>query len=278
MDATAVETIVAHVRPGDPDPEAFLPALRRGQAVKPDRASELMDALRRLEAEQEGATVLDRQLSYALHRLAMESQVMLTEAWPGVFDRPMVATIRAVQEMVERILSGQDIRYLSDTRDSPARRHRRDRAGDRNLARAPRGRPARRRPPCARACSGPSRSRTCARRSATTSARGHAIYPQGGATALDYGGVPRRPGVAIDTRALCRVIDYPHADMTITVEAGITAAALRDGPGREEPAAADRRARRPIGRRSGASSPPTPAGRGGSASAGLATRSSASAS
>ena len=39
--------------------------------------------------------------------------------------------------------------------------------------------------------------------------------------------MPGRPGVAIDTRSLGRVIDYPHADMTITVEAGITAAALR---------------------------------------------------
>ena len=55
---------------------------------------------------------------------------------------------------------------------------------------------------------------------------GLAIYPQGGATALDYGGIPGRPGVAIDTRSLCRVIDYPHADMTITVQAGITAASL----------------------------------------------------
>jgi glycolate oxidase FAD binding subunit len=33
--------------------------------------------------------------------------------------------------------------------------------------------------------------------------------------------------VAIDIRSLSRVIDYPYADMTITVEAGITAAALR---------------------------------------------------
>ncbi len=57
--------------------------------------------------------------------------------------------------------------------------------------------------------------------------QGHALYPQGGATALDYGGSPRRPGVAVDTRSLCRVIDYPAADMTITVEAGITLGALR---------------------------------------------------
>ncbi len=54
-----------------------------------------------------------------------------------------------------------------------------------------------------------------------------AIYPQGGATALGYGGAPSRPGVAIDMRSLDRVVDYPHADMTITVQAGITAASLQ---------------------------------------------------
>ncbi len=56
---------------------------------------------------------------------------------------------------------------------------------------------------------------------------GHALYPQGGATALDYGGIPRRPGVAIDLRGLARVVDYPAADMTITIEAGMTLAALQ---------------------------------------------------
>ncbi len=53
-------------------------------------------------------------------------------------------------------------------------------------------------------------------------AEGMAIYPQGGRTALDYGGIPRRPGVAVDVTGLNRVIDYPAADMTITVEAGLT--------------------------------------------------------
>jgi glycolate oxidase FAD binding subunit len=58
-------------------------------------------------------------------------------------------------------------------------------------------------------------------------ALGRAIYPQGGKTALEYGGIPARPGVAVLTTALCRLIDYPFADMTITVEAGITLSALR---------------------------------------------------
>jgi glycolate oxidase FAD binding subunit len=62
---------------------------------------------------------------------------------------------------------------------------------------------------------------------ARRAAEGTTIYPQGGRTALDYGGIPDRPGAAIDTTALNRVIDYPAADMTITVEAGITLGALR---------------------------------------------------
>lgn len=57
---------------------------------------------------------------------------------------------------------------------------------------------------------------------------GSALFPQGGCTALDYGGVPRRSGVAIDLTALDTVIDYPAADMTITVEAGITLGRLQE--------------------------------------------------
>ena len=56
---------------------------------------------------------------------------------------------------------------------------------------------------------------------------GLAIYPQGGRTSLDYGGVPARPGAAIDVTRLSEVIDYPAADMTITAGAGMTLAALQ---------------------------------------------------
>jgi glycolate oxidase FAD binding subunit len=58
-------------------------------------------------------------------------------------------------------------------------------------------------------------------------AGGHAIYPQGGKTSLDYGRAPGRPGVAIDTTSIGQLIDYPFADMTITVQAGMTLTALR---------------------------------------------------
>jgi hypothetical protein len=111
MDPSAIEAVLSHVGPGQNDPHAFLPALRRGVPVPPEKVAQLMAALQRLELDNQGATLLDRKLSYALHRLAMESQVLLTEAWPGVFDDRMQTAIRGVQEMVERILSGQNIRY-----------------------------------------------------------------------------------------------------------------------------------------------------------------------
>jgi glycolate oxidase FAD binding subunit len=57
---------------------------------------------------------------------------------------------------------------------------------------------------------------------------GTAIYPVGGGTMLEYGLPPTKPGTAVDLRGLDRVIDYPARDMTITVQAGIPIASLRD--------------------------------------------------
>lgn len=45
---------------------------------------------------------------------------------------------------------------------------------------------------------------------------------------LDYGLPPTKPGSIVDLRGLDQVIDYPARDMTITVQAGITIARLRD--------------------------------------------------
>jgi hypothetical protein len=109
-DRTTLEVLFRHVGQGG-DESAFLPCLRRGVPVSAARSAELLNALSQLELEHRGAEVLDRRMAHALHRLALESQVLLTDAWPGVFDGPMIAAIRAVQEAVERILSGQDIRY-----------------------------------------------------------------------------------------------------------------------------------------------------------------------
>jgi glycolate oxidase FAD binding subunit len=64
-------------------------------------------------------------------------------------------------------------------------------------------------------------------------AAGQGIYPVGGRTTLDVGMPPIKPGIALDTTALNQVIDYPARDMTITVRAGITIAALQAELARE---------------------------------------------
>ncbi|MCS7159505.1 MAG: FAD-binding oxidoreductase [Gemmatales bacterium] len=56
---------------------------------------------------------------------------------------------------------------------------------------------------------------------------GEAVYPLGGGTLLDYGLPPAKPGRAIDMRGLNRLVEYPAADMTVTVEAGQTLAQLQ---------------------------------------------------
>jgi len=52
------------------------------------------------------------------------------------------------------------------------------------------------------------------------------IYPVGGGTGLDYGLPVTRPGLRLSLAKLNRLVDYPHRDLTITVEAGMTAADL----------------------------------------------------
>lgn len=59
-------------------------------------------------------------------------------------------------------------------------------------------------------------------------ADGHAVYPLGGQTMLSLGLPPSQPGVAVDLRRLSQVVDYPARDMTVTVQAGITIARLRE--------------------------------------------------
>jgi hypothetical protein len=104
------EILARHVGSGEDD-WGFLPCLRRGDPVPAAKAAELNRALSQLEEELRGALVLNRATAHALHRLALESQVLLTDAWPGAFDERVVGAIRTVQEAVERILSGRDIRY-----------------------------------------------------------------------------------------------------------------------------------------------------------------------
>ena len=109
-ESVAVDVVSRHAGSGE-DPLGFLPCLRRGEPVSAVKAAELIYALNQLEGELKGAETIDRRMAHHLYRLALESQVLLTDAWPGVFDDRVITTIRTVQEAVERILSGQDFRY-----------------------------------------------------------------------------------------------------------------------------------------------------------------------
>ncbi len=56
---------------------------------------------------------------------------------------------------------------------------------------------------------------------------GMPLYPIGGGTHLSYGARPAGAGLGLSLAGLNRVVDYPARDLTITVEAGVTVAALR---------------------------------------------------
>ena len=110
----AVEVILRHAAIRGDDPSAFLATLRRGEPIEAGTARELLGALAELEASYRQASRLDRLVAYALHRLAFEGQILLTDAWPGApIDEATVDVLRIVQEAVDRVLSGQDIRYFA---------------------------------------------------------------------------------------------------------------------------------------------------------------------
>ncbi len=56
---------------------------------------------------------------------------------------------------------------------------------------------------------------------------GFALYPLGGRTSLQLGYAGTRPGLALSTLGLNELIDFPARDMTISVQAGMTVAALQ---------------------------------------------------
>ena len=107
----AAQTVLRHAAVGSDDPLGFLAAIRRGESVVEASASELLQAINALEVEYRDARAIDRRIAYALHRLAFEGQVLHTDAWPGALDESTVNLLRIVQEAVDRVLSGEDIRY-----------------------------------------------------------------------------------------------------------------------------------------------------------------------
>ena len=107
----AARVVLRHAASGSDDPASFLASLRRGEAVTEAASGELLQALNALEVEYRDARSIDRRVAYALHRLAFEGQILHTDAWPGSLDAGTVNLIRVVQEAVDRVLSGEDIRY-----------------------------------------------------------------------------------------------------------------------------------------------------------------------
>ncbi len=109
----AALVVLRHAASGSDDPTAFLPRLRRGEAIDEATSGELLQALNALEVEYRDARSIGRKVAYALHRLAFEGQVLHTDAWPGALDSATVHLLRVVQEAVDRVLSGEDIRYYA---------------------------------------------------------------------------------------------------------------------------------------------------------------------
>ena len=107
----AAQAVLRHAAIDDSDPTLFLATLRRGEAVAEAVAGELLQALNALEVEYRNSRTIDRRVAYALHRLAFEGQILHTDAWPGAIPAETINTLRVVQEAVDRILSGEDIRY-----------------------------------------------------------------------------------------------------------------------------------------------------------------------
>lgn len=56
---------------------------------------------------------------------------------------------------------------------------------------------------------------------------GQAVIPTGGGTKLDWGNPPRKADILLSMRRMNRVIEHAWADLTVTVEAGCTIAALQ---------------------------------------------------
>ncbi|MCI0855563.1 MAG: FAD-binding protein, partial [Chloroflexi bacterium] len=73
----------------------------------------------------------------------------------------------------------------------------------------------------------PSSSAELAAVLACANEHGAAVIPWGAGTSMALGNVPERYDVALSTTRLDRVLEYEPADLTVTVEAGLTLAKLK---------------------------------------------------
>ena len=101
----SARTIIRHAGLDD-GATGLIACLRRGDTPPSNLMIEVALALSELSEALAGEPAIDRRLAHALHRLAFESQVLLTDAWPDAFDSVTIQCIRDVQEAADLILSG----------------------------------------------------------------------------------------------------------------------------------------------------------------------------
>ena len=68
----------------------------------------------------------------------------------------------------------------------------------------------------------PSSEDQLSREVASANADGAAIFPRGGGTRIDLGGIPSRHGKVINMTGIDRVVAHNYADLTATFQAGLT--------------------------------------------------------
>ena len=68
----------------------------------------------------------------------------------------------------------------------------------------------------------PSSEDQLSREVARANADGAAIFPRGGGTRIDLGGIPSRPGKVLDMTGIDQVVAHNYADLTATFQAGAT--------------------------------------------------------
>lgn len=108
----ARDIIFRHTGLGENADYGLLPALRRGEVITEELEADLINALIKLETILRAESAIDRKLAYALHRLAFEGQILVTEsASEAAYDPSTIERLRRIQESVDRVLSGDDIRY-----------------------------------------------------------------------------------------------------------------------------------------------------------------------
>ena len=110
-DQTAIEVLSRHVGSGEDDAGVPpLPAPGRAGPRRQGRPSSIY-ALNQLEDEHRGADVARPPHGPCPAPAGPRVAGLADRRLAGRFDERMIAAIRTVQEAVERILSGQDIRY-----------------------------------------------------------------------------------------------------------------------------------------------------------------------